>query len=243
MSATRGRVIRRGSDLNAQVVPLAAETQASLAKSRIIPRRVAEAQVEADALIRQAKALARQIEARARSVADDLTLTQQARARADALSLVVAEAVALRRHKAQLADQLQERSVAMARILAERLLGEELRLAPARIAAIARETLREAAGARQAVLAANPRDAIHLRAELANMDTLLESVQIAEDENLPPGTLRVDTELGVIEADVGRQLDRLTAQLRKLVAETPVSAASGAVDDGDPNRSGKASPG
>ena len=218
MSERRGRVIRRSDAARATPLSAAAAIEPS-APSRVLPRKVVEAQAEAEALIRRAKAQARQIEARARSVADDLTLSQQARARADALSLVVAEAIALRRHKAQLASRVHEDSVAMARLLAERLLGEELRLDPSRIAALARETLREAAGARQAVIAACPEDAEHLRANFDNMDTLLESVSIEDDATLPSGTLRVETELGAIEADLGRQLDRLAAQLRKLLSE------------------------
>jgi flagellar biosynthesis/type III secretory pathway protein FliH len=47
--------------------------------------------------------------------------------------------------------------------------------------------------------------------------TLLDSIEIEDDAALARGHLRVETELGLIEADVRGQLDRLAAQLKKLL--------------------------
>ena len=171
-------------------------------RPRIIARPIAEAQ---------------EILSRAEAAANDLVLQQHTRARADALCLVVGEALELRKRQEELSKNVLERSVDFATLLAERLLGEELALAPERVRALARQALTEAAGARHAIIVAHPRDASELRSGLATLGSLLDSVGIEDDPKLSRGHIRVETELGVIEADVQGQLERLAAQLRKLL--------------------------
>lgn len=185
--------------------------------ARIVARPLAEAKAEARALLDRAREEAQQILSRAEAAANDLILQQHARARADALCLVVGEALELRKRQAELSKNVLDRSVDFATLLAERLLGEELALAPERIVALARQALTEAAGARHAIIVAHPRDASELRAGLANLGSLLDSVGIEDDAALTRGQIRVETELGVIEADLRGQLERLATQLRKLL--------------------------
>lgn len=192
-------------------------TVASPPRATILPRVVADAHARAEALVHKAREEARQILAQAEAAADDLILQQQARARADALCLVVGETLELRKRQAELSKNALDRSIGFATLLAERLLGEELEQKPERVRALARQALREAAGARQAVLIAHPRDAAELRAGLAGLGDLLDSLGIEEDPRLGRGQLRVETELGVIEADLRGQLQRLAAQLKKLL--------------------------
>lgn len=186
-------------------------------RPRIIARPIAEAKAEARALLEEAQAEAQEILSRAEAAANDLVLQQHTRARADALSLVVGEALELRKRQEELSKNVLERSVDFATLLAERLLGEELALAPERVRALARQALTEAAGARHAIIVAHPRDASELRSGLATLGSLLDSVGIEDDPQLSRGHIRVETELGVIEADVQGQLERLAAQLRKLL--------------------------
>ncbi|HVZ33934.1 MAG TPA: FliH/SctL family protein [Polyangiaceae bacterium] len=187
------------------------------ARARIVPRAVADAHVAAAALLARARNEAKEILAHARAAADDLVVEQQARARADALCLVVGEALELRKRQAELSKSVLDRSVGFATVLAERLLGEELQLNAERVRALARQALKEAAGARHALIIAHPRDAAELRANLASLGDLLDSIGIEEDAGLGRGQLRVETELGVIEADLKGQLQRLAAQLKKLL--------------------------
>jgi len=179
---------------------------------------------EARALLDKAHEEAAQIVARAEAAANDRMLQQQARARADALCLVVGEALELRKRQAELSKNLLDRSVDYATLLAERLLGEELALAPERIRALARQVLEEAAGARHAIIVAHPRDASELRAGLGGLGSLLDSVGIEDDDKLNRGQIRVETELGVIEADLRGQLERLATQLRKLLSTHALDA-------------------
>jgi Flagellar assembly protein FliH len=216
----RARVISRADSAQARpraLGPGLGSAAPALGRGAILPKEVADAKTQVKDLIRQAHADARQILAHAQAQADDLILQQQARARADALCLVVGETLELRKRQVELSKSVLDRSVGFATLLAERLLGEELELSPERIRALARQALKEAAGARQAVIVAHPRDAAELKAGLLGLGAMLDSIGIEEDARLSRGQLRVETELGVIEADLKGQLDRLAVQLKKLL--------------------------
>lgn len=218
MTVTRARIIPREHAAHAALRPLPAAAGAGAPpRARIVQRLVAEARDEAAAILARARDEAQLILARAQSTTNDLIVQQQARARADALCLVVGEALELRKRQADLERHALERNIGFATLLAERLLGEELSQSPERIRALAGQALREAAGARHAVVVAHPRDAAELRSGLAGVATLLDSIEIEDDTALARGHLRVETELGVIEADIRGQLDRLAAQLKKLL--------------------------
>ena len=227
MTLRRARVIPRAQVAQAQPRTLASDllrpaattstAAPSIGRGRILPKLVADAKAEANALIRKAHEDAKQILAHAQAKADDLILQQQARARADALCLVVGETLELRKRQAELSKSVLDRSIGFATLLAERLLGEELEQSPERIRALARQALKEAAGARQAVIVAHPRDASELKAGLIGLGAMLDRIGIEEDARLSRGQLRVETELGVIEADLKGQLERLAVQLKKLL--------------------------
>ncbi len=189
----------------------------AVGRAQLVPKLVADAQTRARELLQRAQEEAQQILVQARAAADDLTLQQQARARADALCLVVGEALELRKRQEELSKSVLERSIGFAQLLAERLLGAELELGPERIRLLARQALKEAAGARQAVIIAHPLDAAELKSCLFGLGDMLDSIGIEEDAKLSRGHLRVETELGVIEADLKGQLERLAAQLKKLL--------------------------
>ena len=217
---TRARIIRAADAGQAAHLarPIAELSAARVPpRPRVIPRPLAEARAEARALLEKAREEAQQILSRAEAAANDLILQQQARARADALCLVVGEALELRKRQAELSRSVLDRSVDFATILAERVLGEELAVSPERVRALARQVLEEAAGARHAIIVAHPRDASELRAGLGSLGSMLDSIGIEDDATLSRGHIRVETELGVIEADLRGQLDRLSTQLRKLL--------------------------
>jgi flagellar biosynthesis/type III secretory pathway protein FliH len=196
---------------------LAGRSALSVGRARLVPKLVANAQTRARDLIQKAHEDAQQILVQARAAADDLILQQQARARADALCLVVGEALELRKRQEELSKSVLDRSIGFAQLLAERLLGAELELGPERVRLLARQALKEAAGARQAIIVAHPRDAAELKAGLFGLGEMLDSIGIEEDSKLARGQLRVETELGVIEADLKGQLERLAVQLKKLL--------------------------
>ncbi len=222
MTEKRARVLPRARATAAKVRALpraeASSAPVELPRARVVPRPVAEARTKADALLAQARDEAQSILSRAQAAAHDLIVQHQARARADALCLVVGETLELRKRQAELSKNVLDRSIAFATVLAERVLGAELELSPERIRALARRVLDEAAGARQAVVVAHPKDAIELRLDLQSLGGLLDSIVISEDPKLSRGHIRVETELGIIEADLRGQLDRLAVQLKRLLS-------------------------
>ncbi len=225
MTTPRARVLPRNDAAQATPYPVAKGAAPTPVSARVIPRHVAEARAEADSVLQKARIEAQQILARAQAAANDQSVQQQARARADALCLVVGEALELRKRQAELSRNVLDRSIGFATLLAERLLGEELQLKPDRIQALARQALKEAAGARRAIVVAHPRDASELRSGLAGLGSLLDSISIEADDKLSRGQIRVETELGVIEADLKGQLERLALQLKKLLqSHAPDSA-------------------
>ncbi len=114
--------------------------------------------------------------------------------------------------------QEHERLVAVAVTLAERLLGTALALDPSRIAELARGVLDEARGARRAVVEAHPLDAVELRARLQRLHHEggldLQSIEVRSDAALARGDLRLQTDVGTIDARLAPRFERLAAALR-----------------------------
>ncbi|MBL8608148.1 MAG: hypothetical protein JNL38_12555, partial [Myxococcales bacterium] len=87
-------------------------------------------------------------------------------------------------------------------------------LDPAAVADIARRTLAEARGARRAKIHACAEDAANLEARRGELGLAAEHVQVAVDPDLPRGSLRVETDLGSLDASLTVQLERLAAAIR-----------------------------
>jgi len=173
-----------------------------------------EAAARAAAIVAEAEAEAARIrEAAVAQAAREAAEAAEA-ARAVALAELAGRQLALRLREERQDEAALERTVAVARALAERLLGEALTLEPARVCALAREALREASGARRAVVVACPADAAVLAGALERIDGSGRAVQVAEDPTLTPGSLRIRTDLGELDASIGAELDGLVRHLR-----------------------------
>jgi flagellar assembly protein FliH/type III secretion protein L len=107
-----------------------------------------------------------------------------------------------------------DRTVELARAMAERLLGEALLLDPGRIVAMCRQTLASARQARHVVVRAHPTDAETLRAHLPSLGLEQAAIEIHADESRTRGSLLLETDLGILDADLTIQLDRLARSLR-----------------------------
>ena len=107
--------------------------------------------------------------------------------------------------------------VSLARLLAERLLGEALAVDPTRVVALARQALAEARGARQVTIAAHPDDVPLLERALAERQ-LAPPLAFVADRARARGHLRLETDIGSLDAELGPELDRLTEKLREVLA-------------------------
>jgi len=185
-----------------------------LAHGRVSAPAVVEAAEHARAVVARAEQAAREVLAKAEREAAELKLGAEIEARAEATSRIAAQALALSLREDQALERELERVVEVARVLAERLLGEALALEPRRIVAIARRALEEARGARRVTIVAHPDDARLIEEALALVQAGGAATVLADPER-PRGSLRLDTDIGVLDADLAPQLDRLLPKLRE----------------------------
>lgn len=215
---TRGRVLGREEAQNAPALPRADVTPRGLPFGRVAPKSLLDASAEAARLLANAQGRARELIAAAERKAADLRLLAEAEARAEAAAKLAAHALALATHEAKSDERALERTVALARLLAERLLGASLAVAPEQVVSLARQALSEARGARRLTLVAHPADAQLLSQSLPSLGVAVETVRITEDASRARGSLRIETDVGVLDADLAPQLDRLALRLRETLA-------------------------
>ena len=214
MKLAIGRVIKAEA-LGAAVSLELEVDEKTLPRGHLVRREVLEAAERARALVSAAEQHATRIVNEAQHAAAELRLRAEAEGRADAAAKVAARALALRHHEARADERALDRSVELARLLAERLLGESLRVAPEQVIALARQALGEARGARRILVLAHPEDAQILEHSLPALGLDPTSVQVRVDATRTRGNLRLETEIGVLDAELAPQLERLALKLRE----------------------------
>jgi flagellar assembly protein FliH len=162
---------------------------------------------ESERALATANETARAILARASEDADSLLhrAEEEGRARAAAL-LLDAE----RQVRARL-DQVPEELTRLGVRIAEKLLGEALRLDPSTVTRIVGECLRRSAGAKRIVLRVHPSDLALVESAMPRLRALAESECLAlePDPSLEAGGCLVETEVGQVDG-------RISAQLREI---------------------------
>jgi flagellar assembly protein FliH len=189
----------------------------SLPTARVVHKSVVDAERRAREITEAAEREATLLLARARAELAELNERTMADARATAAARLAAESLALAALEDSADRRALDRVVALARLLAERLLGETLALEPSRVAALAEQALKEARGARRITIIAHPADVAELERALRGAQR--EHVtRIEPDARRARGNLRFETDIGVLDADLAPQLDRLAQRLREAVA-------------------------
>lgn len=202
--------------------------------ARRIPRETMEARDQAASIVAAARAEAEAIVAEAKRSVAEVTEAAAREAREAAVGRVIAEHVALRLTEEQRAERAIDRTIAIAALLAERIVGEALAIEPARIAALASQALVETRGARQVRIEACAADATVLEELLASIGNGVAT--IATNDALGRGSLVVHTDLGRVDARLGSQVARLTEALRAaLREESRRTAREDATGSGSPN--------
>lgn len=169
--------------------------------ARRVPRAVMEAKAEAEKIIADAEA---------RAVAAVERASAEARERE--IAKLAAQALAMREADDKRAERDLARTIEVATILAERLIGEALRVEPARIAELATSALEQTRGAKKVRVDAHPADVEPLRAVLGELGQIAD---VQPDDTLDRGSLVVHTDLGRVDARLRPQLDRLAEVLKK----------------------------
>ena len=210
-----GRVIPAPNDDERTTEPRVAAPRASrLPYGRVAPPEVVDAAERARAIVARAETEAAEVLASARREAAELRLKVEVEARAEAAARVAAQALALSLRDDQSLERNLDRIVEVARVLAERLLGEALLLEPRRVVAIARRALEEARGARRVTIVAHPEDAALIEQALLSVQAG-GAAEVLADSARARGSLRLDTDIGVLDADLAPQLDRLLPKVRE----------------------------
>ena len=217
MKLALGRVIKAEALSGAARLELEVQEK-TLPRGQVVRQEVLAAAERAAGLLAVAEQRATQIVAQAERAAAELHLRAEAEARADAAAKVAAYAIALRHHEARADERALDRSVELARLLAESLLGESLRVAPEQVQALAKQALAEARGARRIRLVAHPDDASILEQVLPALGLDASTAQVRADSSRARGNLRIETELGVLDAELAPQLERLALKLRESLA-------------------------
>lgn len=188
-----------------------------LPRARVVPAQLVEASRRAAAIIADAERRAAQLLAESEGEREQVRERTEREARAQGASSLAERLLALQVHEAAADERALDRVVGLARLLAERLLGETLALDPSRVTALARTALGEARGARSIRIVAHPEDS-RLLEELLAATAFAHVTQLVADPARTRGSLRLETEIGVLDADVAPQLDRLAARLRESLA-------------------------
>src|SRR5688500_5776802 len=145
----------------------------TLARARIIKAAFSDADATRSApvsSIPMGRRVAREImdaHAEAERIREDAKRDAAREAREEEVARLAATFLALRRADEERAERDLDRAVELAKILAERLVGEGLKIEPERIAALAANALAETRGARNVRIDAHPDDVTPLREALA----------------------------------------------------------------------------
>lgn len=212
--------ISKGRLLSAEELPDDVSTlelrapRPSIARGRLAPKALVDAADQARKIVERAEQRARELVEQAEQSAAEVRLMAETEGRAEASAKLAAASLALHAREAAADERGLDRSIALARLLAERLLGESLRLAPEQVLALAREALRETRGARKVAIVAEPDDARLLEGSLGSLGLDPELIRVVADPSRRRGNLRIETELGVLDAEIAPQLERLALKLR-----------------------------
>jgi flagellar biosynthesis/type III secretory pathway protein FliH len=207
----RARVVR--APAAQQATPLFS-LRPSATHARRIAREELESRLAAGRIEQEARERAAAMVSRARedATAAAAEVAREARERAEAR--VAAQWLALRDGEGDRLARDRDRIVAVAVVLAERLLGTALALEPERITDLARVAIDEARGARRVAVEAHPLDAQILRQSLRDARLDPQSVEVLPNEALARGEIRLKTDVGAIDAQLATRLERLAAALR-----------------------------
>jgi flagellar biosynthesis/type III secretory pathway protein FliH len=185
----------------------------------VLRREVVLAEERARQLVAAAEKRAAEIVGEAERAAARVRLRAEEEGRADAAAALAARALSLKVYEARADERQLDRIAELAKLLAERLLGEALELDPERVVALARQALREARGARRIKIQAHPDDIVILERSLFELGVDAELSEFDAAPELPRGNLRIMTDIGILDAELAPQLERLALKLRESLAQ------------------------
>lgn len=210
---TSARILRGGGDRGK---PLLADGVRPSVRRRMVQEEL-QARLTAEMVLQDAKEKAKIVlaEARDRGVTEAAAAARAACEQADVELL--ARWTALRQAEGRKMEAETDRVIALAVMLAERLVAATLELSPERIGTLARSVIAEARGMRRAVIHAHPLDVEPLARELAASGLDASCYSVSMDEGLRRGELHLHTDVGIIQAKLSDRLTMLASVLREVL--------------------------
>jgi flagellar biosynthesis/type III secretory pathway protein FliH len=212
MTLPKGKIIKAPAPAGA--LSLSGPPRRPSRAGKLLKEVSAAASLEASAKIAAAEEKSRALLVAAETRARAIEEAAREKGRSEGAASLVAAWVKLRTEEQARDERDLDRTTELARVMAERLVGEALELDPAKVSSIARQVLATARKARRVVLSAHPADADALRADLDALGLEQAAIEIHADEARSRGSLLVETDLGTLDAHLTIQLDRLTRSLR-----------------------------
>ena len=212
MTIARGRVLKAQGEV---WQPVALPEPATAPSGRRIPREVVAAEERARQILQSAQQRARELVESAFKEVADVKLRAQVEGRAEAAASLAARAVELKALDSQSDERALDRVVQVSVVLAERILGESLGSDPQRVTALARQALHEAQGARAVKIHAHPDDIAELRDNIASLGLEPQTLSFVAAPQRARGHLMFETDIGVLDAELGPQLQRLGQRIRE----------------------------
>ena len=207
MSLRFGRVVQL-SDV--EVAPCPRQRPAG----RVVDSEIAQAATRAKRLVADAEAVIAaerlQFETSLGRVRDELRIQARAEIELELAARVIEGAALRQRNLERAGDDIVE----LAKLMAERVIGEALTLNPARLVSMAQRCIAESRGSSQIVIFAHPGNADELSQGLQEADPTL-AIRVEPDAELQRGDLRIETDVGTLDARIGTQLANLAAKLRE----------------------------
>jgi flagellar biosynthesis/type III secretory pathway protein FliH len=191
------------------VVPLAPARDPSH-RARVLRKVMVDASERAAQVLASAQQRAHETMRQAEQAASTLRHGAVDEGRARGYAEGLARLALVSRLEAEVDQRGLERSIEMARILAERLIGGALMTEPSVVAGLASQVLTEVRGARQIKLYVHPD---HVSALQVHLGQVLAGLSIVADATCGRGDFRAVTDVGTIDAKLGDRLDLLSAKL------------------------------
>jgi flagellar biosynthesis/type III secretory pathway protein FliH len=194
--------------IKGQDEPTAVGRKRNPERARLVSKAEQHAEAQARAIRQQAEFEARRIREDAQTEAAAITdgVRQQAEAAAAERLLEVQRRAEKR--AASMLDELRQDLTRLGVMIAEKLLGEQLRVAPESVARIVAEVLKAAEPCRRVVLRVHPDDRLHVEPRLPELrqGCGIEQLVVESDPSISRGGCVLESVLGQVDGRLETQL-------------------------------------
>jgi len=221
MTMGRGRIVRNGHPMesltlaSAQTLPATPEAADRIGRGHVVRRERVEVAQEAARELSAAREQAATLIRTAEQEAQRIRGEARTQGLEEGSARLAASWLAFQQREAQADQATLDRSVTIGRLLAERLIGESLRLDPDLVTGIAREAMLHLWRSRRVTIHANPDDVAALERHCATFGMPPERIVVVPDAERSRGCLRFKSDFGELDGELGPQLDRLAEAIRQ----------------------------